>query len=78
MSKYYYQQGRCEENHYLSLNPVQYESTEEKDIYKKSKMDCRMVSDGRCDRAETCQLLQEAPEFMKYDKINLRDNKLDD
>lgn len=78
MQKYYYQQGRCEASHYLSQNPIQYESTDEKDIYRKSKMVCHMVLEEKCDRAETCQLLQNAPEFVIDDKINLRDKKLDE
>jgi len=76
--KYYYQQGRCEASHYLSQNPILYESTEEKNTYKKSKMVCHMVLDGRCDKSTTCQLLKDAPEFLTDDKINLRDKKLDD
>lgn len=78
MQKYYYQQGRCETNHYLSLNHVLYESTEEKYKYRKSKMICHMVLDGKCNKVTSCQLFQEAPEYIVDDKVNLRDKKLDE
>lgn len=76
MQKYYYQQGRCETNHYLSLNPVLYEATEEKDKYRKSKMVCQMILDGKCDKVTSCQLFRDAPELVTDNKINLRDKKL--
>ena len=76
MDKYYYQQGRCAANSYLSLNPILYTSTEEKGMYKKVKMACDRVLDGTCDRAETCSFLQEAPELVKDNPVSLRDRKL--
>ena len=76
MHKYYYQQGRCEANHYLSLNPVLCESTEEKDKYKKVKMACSLIQEGKCDRVKSCQLFKDAPEYIIDDKTNLHENKL--
>lgn len=78
MQKYYYQQGRCESNRYLSLNPILYESTEEKDIYRKTRMVCRLVNEGACDRITACPLFEAAPEFVTDDGVSLRDKKLDE
>lgn len=76
MEKYYYQQGRCKVNHYLSLNPVIYEQTAEKDKYRKVKMDCECIRKGDCNAEYTCQLLLDAPEIVTDNGINLLKDKL--
>ena len=76
MNKYYYQKGRCEVNGYVSLNPVIYEPTDEFDKYTKVKMACNCIQDGKCDRETSCQLLQDAPEFVINDGIKLLNKKL--
>lgn len=75
--KFYYQQGRCECNSYLSLNPVVYvESTTEPKLFLKDRMDCRCIINGECDRTYTCSLLQDAPESIIDDGVTIRDKKL--
>jgi len=83
MKKYYYQLGRCPISSYLSQNPVIYESTEEKDKYKKIKMDCHKWENGRtttgeCPNAVDCPLFHSAPDVLIDDHINLRNKKLDE
>lgn len=81
MQKYYYQKGRCPESLYMSLNPVLYEENGNKKEYKKVRMVCGGWKDGLpakvgCSLAETCPLLEAAPELVIDDGINLRDKKL--
>lgn len=75
MNKYYYQQGRCEANSYLSLNPVLYEQVEDKQ-YKKIKMVCNCVEKGECDKETSCKLFVDAPEIVEDNGINLNERKL--
>ena len=87
MVKYYYTQGYCPKSKYLSQCPVKYESTANKDEYKRVRMECggwegeempfRPAKTG-CEMAETCPLLEKAPELLIDDKhgIILRDRKL--
>ena len=74
--KFYYQLGRCECNHYLSLNPVVYTQTSTENTYSKVRMDCACIAKGECDRTYTCQLLMDAPDILINDGANLRDKKL--
>jgi len=87
MQKFYYVRGYCPISQYLSQCPVKYESTGNKDEYKRVRMECsgwegeekpyRPATTG-CSKADTCPLLEEAPELMMDDKkgIILRDKKL--
>lgn len=75
MDKYYYQQGRCEINSYMSLNPILYEQVDEKN-YKKKKMACDCIEKGKCDMETTCQLFIDAPETVRDNGINLNKRKL--
>lgn len=77
MNKYYYHKGMCETLHYYSLNPIIYEQTENKEEYKKIKMDCNAIASGKCDKSLTCPILQDAPEIIIDNNINLSKNKLD-
>lgn len=76
MKKYYYQQGMCTANHYNSLNPVEYESTETKGVFQKVKMVCSCIEKGECDKALSCELLLKAPETLIDNDINLRNKNL--
>lgn len=87
MIKYYYVQGYCPVSKYLSQNPVKYESTGNKDEFKRVRMECNgwegtemPFKPGKtgCDKADTCQLLEKAPELIMDDHhgIILRDRKL--
>jgi len=87
MQKYYYVQGHCPISQYLSQNPVKYESTGNKDEYRRVRMECggwegeekpyRPAKTG-CDKADSCPLLKDAPEYITDDHHNivLRDRKL--
>lgn len=76
MEKFYYQQGRCEANHYLSFNPVVYTQTDDENLYIKDRMGCNLIDKGECDRAYTCQLFEDAPATLVPDGVNLRDKNL--
>lgn len=75
MNKFHYHAGMCEALHYYSLNPIIYEPTENKDEYKKIKMNCRAIEQNKCDKALTCPILQAAPEILIDNTINLRKSK---
>ena len=74
--KYYYQKGFCSALQYLSLNPIEYEETENVGIYSKREMACDCVLKGKCDKKQTCDLLKEAPDKVKDNGANLRNTKL--
>ena len=76
IQKYYYQKGMCIALGYNSLNPVIYTSSGGKEDFQKNHMTCYAVADGRCKCANTCQLLQDAPEKLPYYCSDLRDKKL--
>lgn len=86
MIKYYYVQGYCPISQYLSQNPVKYESTSNKNEFKRVRMECNGWTEEKpchpldtgCNKADTCPLLEKAPELIMDDHhgIILRDRKL--
>ena len=76
MNKFYYERRMCKALGYLSLNPVLYESTEEKGVYKKVCMKCNAINAGVCTISESCSLLFSAPELVVDNGVNLRNKKI--
>ena len=74
--KYYYQSGMCTALHYNSLNPVLYQSEEEKVDYQKVRMACHAIETGVCTCPEQCQLLLDAPEQVAYNSFELLEKKI--
>lgn len=74
--KYYYQRGMCAALNYNSLNPVLYISPMENVEYKKKNMVCNAIMKGKCNNAENCKLLQDAPDSLPYGSIELYSKKI--
>ena len=74
--KYYYQSGFCTALHYSSLNPVIYESEGEGKTFHKRCMGCEAIRNGKCEKKDSCQYLEDAPECLPYNYYLLRKEKM--
>lgn len=72
---YYYQKGMCKALGYNSLNPVLYTSDNDID-YTKQHMVCNACETGKCNIAESCQLLLDAPYTLDKNTVGFYESKL--
>lgn len=75
-SAYYYQEAFCEADHYRGLYPVKYAQDAEKQPYHRCEMACTRIDEGKCDKKNTCRVLDAAPEvFPTMDEWKLLEKK---